>query len=402
MNTPVVRRLIEMIITHLHPHLDEFLTIFLVKMFGKDHFDLSPSLSYGYICGSAGPECEAMYPQHLFLGVARGEFDDHGLKKQFSCCELMARKLNIFNHPYLFKILQAVGFQDKNMAKKKLHRTFPKTISLLHRYEPEKNILEIQAWVEESIVALMHSEERFWKTIVLEVSADNDVLASDKQREMNARFWNKERSWYYLTLDSIAAEIDPSRREAWLAFPQVALSRQQQAFDLAKFYAPPYVFSLPSRFGETKTLIIDGSANDLFNPFILEFDSVSRTDIGASLTVVRDGQGHTLVAANQTFQGNLKTFVRRLRLAEAHKRNIPLSQDVLARLEDEGTVNPIESWFVHEKIGYMRIYSGSTTRPTIDLSELSVEEIYGLIADWLRDVPIRLENILPMKVQQAA
>ncbi len=405
MQTSVAERIVRVIVTHLHPHLDELFAIFLVKIFGAHHFKLTSDVSYGYISTGVPSDLFSKYPDHLPLGVGHGEYDDHGpnKNKEFSCCELVARKLGISKNYDLFKLLEAISHQDKNLSKHSLGKTFPMVINYLHRYGQGNYLFsDIQQWVDEAITALMASERYFWDRVVLDVNTDETIPSSNKSTEINRRFLQTERPWFYLTFESIKALIPEERRQQWSEFPQLAMERQQVAFDKARRFTTVnnHIFTIPSLVGEIKLVAIDGTANDLYNDCILEFNAASRLpEIGAGMTLIRDNFGHTLIAANKTFPGNLKTFVMRLRCAEAYKRRLVLDAKVVEQLGDEGTVSPIDSWFVHEGTNYMRIYSGSTTRPDIDLSVLTMSEILGLLVDWLSNVPPRWELIalLPME-----
>jgi hypothetical protein len=373
------KRIIKQIVTHLNPHLDEYLAIFLVKVFGKLFFQVSPDLKYGYICSTVGdPQIETKNPEALFLGVGRGMFDDHGDQWCKSCCELVAATLQVEESLSLVKILETVSFHDKNLARTPNLRTLPRTINLMHRYGYQP--ADVMKWIEEGLHALHQSEVRLLTEIIAEVEGLK-FYGEKRHREIYERFMNFERSWMDLGLKQIAATFEEKEGgRKWLKFATQAHESQSTAFAEACGIATAKVQTIESRFGELRILAIDNSDGSLGN-CEFEFDAASRNQkIGADIVVLRNSLGNTMAATNPTFKGNLTGLIKKLRIAEAHKRGqfIPPQFQV-----KEGTVAQFPHWHVHEGIEFRRVYNGTLTRPCVEPTVLSFDEIEKIILEWL-------------------
>lgn len=370
------KRHINNVVTHLNPHLDEYLAIHLVKTFGQYKFQ-TIGLTYGYLCTTVNdPELESKNPTTLFLGVGRGQFDDHGHQQHKSCCELMAEYLLVKESLSLMKVLETVSFHDKNLAKTPNPRTLPRTINLMHRYGYDP--VMVMDWVEHALHALVQSEVRLLAKVATEV--DQEGLFGELRRgEIHRRFLDVHRDWMDLGLKQIANTFESGGKE-WLKFAHDAHKEQDKAFKQACEIAPRAINRVQSRFGEISILSIDGSDGTL-GYCEVEFDAASRNRrVGADLVILRNSQGNTMIAANPTFKGNLTGFVKKLRIAEARKRGefIPPQFQI-----QEGTVEEFPQWHVHEGIGYRRVYNGTATRPYVEPTVLMFDEINELILDWL-------------------
>jgi hypothetical protein len=94
----------------------------------------------------------------------------------------------------------------------------------------------------------------------------------------------------------------------------------------------------------------------------------------------------------------LAGFLKVLRMAEAKKRNLELLSSHLI-MEGSVPVEGLTSWYAHEGIGLRRIYNGTTTRPVVDISELTFDEKKSLLLDWLEvskftDMPVSKKDLV--------
>lgn len=106
-------RAVDLIITHIRPHFDEVLAIYLLKAFGENFF---PGVSNASVetwgegkmlkeYSGKTPEDLLLEQKMLFIGTCGGEFDEHN-KKAYTCAHLVAEFLGIAEKPELQTILQ--------------------------------------------------------------------------------------------------------------------------------------------------------------------------------------------------------------------------------------------------------------------------------------------------------
>lgn len=103
---------IKMIVTHLKPHLDEIVAIWLLRRWGREKYPGIDQAGIAYwtnggelLGGRTAAEWES--DGYLLVGVGRGRLDDHcdGQEKKESAAILVAKDLGVEEDPALFKIL---------------------------------------------------------------------------------------------------------------------------------------------------------------------------------------------------------------------------------------------------------------------------------------------------------
>lgn len=372
-------KLIKKIVTHLHPHLDEFLAGLLVKMFGLKDFHILSNVEYKEICFSSedldtfsreNPDC-------LCIGIGGGPFDDHGQKARKSASLLMSEYLGLTNDPRLIVLVELVTRHDKEKSTSPDQFTLPRAINFMHRYGYTPK--SIREWVEQGLRGLIESEALLLEKIKSEIGK----MASKEafRAEVKTRFFNENRKWDHFNLTAISETLGESGK-AWVGFADGAFEKQRVAFKQALAVAEKSIESTPTKFGKIRMMLIDGS-DGVHSLYEIELDACSRhAKVRADLVLVQNSLGHTLIAVNDGFKGSLAGFLKVLRMAEAKKRNLELLSSHLI-MEGSVPVEGLTSWYAHEGIGLRRIYNGTTTRPVVDISELTFDEKKSLLLDWL-------------------
>lgn len=329
-------------------------------------------------------------PSWLCLGIGGGPFDDHGALAPKSASLLVAEYLGIENDPRLTVLIELVTKHDKEKSSSSDPFTLPRAINFLHRYgDTSKTVRE---WVEQGLMGLIDSEALLLERIKSEIG--EKVSKEAYQAELKMRFLNEIREWEHFNLNAISKTLGYEGPK-WLEFAQNAFDKQKNAFRRALEIAEKSVTSIQTKFGPIRVLSIEGT-DDQFG-YEIEFDACSRhAKVRADLVLVRNSVGHTLIAVNNGFRGNLTGFVKVLRLAEAAKRGLQVPQEYLI-VEGSIPLNGFTTWYVHEGIGYRRIYNGTITRPVVDFSELSYQELMEFLWKWLEvdkftAIPLKQKN----------
>jgi hypothetical protein len=369
-------RFIERIVTHQGAHLDEILADFLATKMGWNFFHFCKNFDRNFVTSHVSRSVTDSQPNSLFLGVGGGDFDEHGKDDGLACCDLMAQYLEVDRDPRLIKLLETVSFQDRKGCANQNRFNLPRTINLMNRYgySPEK----VRQWVFQAIEAIIESEAMLLRDIEIEV--EKDVTNPELRfSEVKTRFFNTQRPWFYLGLEAIS-ELMGEEADTWKVFADKAHEEQRTAFLKAKKEAKKNAVELNTPGGNVCLMVIDGSDGS-FIDFEMEFDAVSRVkEISADMVLIRNSKGHTMIGVNRSAKFNLQGLISKIRDAEADARK----QEIPKHLKGvEGAPKGFEQWYVHEGINKRRMYSGTLTRPDVDLSILSVETIYELICDWL-------------------
>lgn len=317
-------------------------------------------------------------PDWLCLGIGGGPFDDHGQKARKSASLLVSEYLTIATDPRLIVLVELVTRHDKEKSKSPDQFTLPRAINFMHRYGYSPK--SIREWVEQGLRGLIDSEALLLEEIKLEIGRMDSREAF--QTELKARFMKKTRNWENFNLIVISETLGESGK-AWLLFADGAFEKQKLAFRQALSLAEKSIERIQTKFGPIRVMSINASGES-HSEYEIELDAASRhAKVRADLVLVQNSLGHTLVAINDGFRGNLAGFVKLLRTAEAKKRNLPAVLPKYLLVEGSVPVEGLTSWYVHEGIGYRRIYNGTTTRPVVDYSELSFEEKKSLLLEWL-------------------
>jgi hypothetical protein len=377
------RKEIDAFVSHLGPHFDEYLAEEIVTNYGSGVLALSPQLKYEYISSIVPPDYYKQHPRKLFFGVAGGPLDDHGKLHAKSCCQLAAEKLGVEKRPELLILLRLASERDKKAATNKNPFTVSRVINIMHRYDNSRSSvydpdahMKVRAWAQKIIRAIIKSERELLARIKAEVQNSQE---DERQNEVRSRFMKEFRPWIHLTV-KVCSTLLGDQGEAWLKEAQFAKGKQDAAYKVALEVSKSYLQEFDSEERTIRTLMVDGS-DGVHADYEIEFDVVSRTH-KADVVFVRNVQGNNFIGINAEFPGNLKKFVRMLRLAEAAKRGIEILHE---QLTVQGTLPQLEQWHVHEfeqkKDRYRRVYNGAASRPWIEPSILTFEEIQKILLE---------------------
>ena len=371
--------LIEGFVTHLHPHADEEFALLLLADYGGDVFDFAPDCSVQYVAGYFDPKDFTVYGRNILrLGVGGGYCDDHGRgQDRRACCQLVAAHLDVTDQPELIKLIEVVARLDKELSKTKA-MTLPRLIKMAHRYgkKPE----QVRAWVRCAFDALIAKEKQFYA----EVRADNEWIRDrEKRSEANrSQFLKEERPWDGMVIETIAPLIPLKDRRDWLDFVCEVVDCQRKVFAQAVKYAGENAKRYCSgTFGRHLKVRFADTSEGPSSQMHLELDPACRTT-GPQIDflVLRHPRGNTMIVANKTAGADLRMFVACLRRKEASRRGKSIND---ADLLMEGTIPGHEHWHLHEGSGTPRVYNGTETRPDIEQSALSFEEIKQVFTDAL-------------------
>jgi hypothetical protein len=365
-------RYITHIVTHYHPHLDEYLATLIFLRFGGYRAHFASNLTYQEIVCPTFENLEESNPTWLLFGVGGGRFDDHGPRKEKSCSQLVCEFLGLQNNLRLAQLVHAVSLQDKQGGQTKNRFTLPRMINQMHR-QGLMSREEIREWAMQALSAILDSEAQ--KLIELKNSVEGD------ERRLKQLFASHTRSWFYLHVEQVAKLMPTEQGEPWLAVAQKVQEQEGKNFSKAVKTAKEFVQTCDTRFGTKRILSIDASGGE-HSEYEIELDSASRVGgVSADLVLLRNSKGHTMISVNQKTAGfNLAGLVASLRKNEASKRGIKISKEHLIQ---EGSPEEHPQWYVHEGVDFGRVYNGTTTRPIVDLTELPFEEIHRLLFDWL-------------------
>ncbi len=105
---------VDLIVTHVKPHFDEVLAVYLLKKYGKDLFvGVNDACVETWAEGKMLKEFAGMTAEDLLrekhilcVGTCGGIFDEHGKKDGATCAHLVAKYLGVAENPELQKILQ--------------------------------------------------------------------------------------------------------------------------------------------------------------------------------------------------------------------------------------------------------------------------------------------------------
>ena len=154
------------IMTHVKPHLDEILAIWLLRKFGENTF---PGVStaeivywgnHGFIRSAAEYERDGI----LLLGVGGGRFDEHpsspeeGRKEDECAATLIAKAIDVNEDPALAKILKYVLSNDTKGGSHPFEiATF---VKLLHNQFPDQPE-RVMEWAMTALEAKYHEQVEF-------------------------------------------------------------------------------------------------------------------------------------------------------------------------------------------------------------------------------------------------
>ncbi len=397
---------INTIVTHVHPHLDEYLAEWLLRTFGGNQVRFAHDITYGYI-PTTTDAIACGYTDTVFLGVCGGPFDDHGERHQKSCTELVTEYLDIQDMPALKVLIRVVSGKDKGTRNHSSNPyTLPRMINLLHRYglqtavyadgDEYDSTLQLESDIRDWVFAFFGAVYCSEMQVLNQVKAQFAGMRNNEERVhlVKESFRKQVRTWVHLSIPA-CAKLMQEDEHLWRAFPDVVIQKQNEAFQRARAVAESLIEVVETaRFGCVRTLMIDGSGGE-YSSCEIEFDVACRS-AGADLVLVRNSVGNTFLCANNKFLGNLQDLIIAIRQEESKKRGITLSPE---QLSAQGTVSALPQWHVHEMIEpearFRRIYNGSITRPDVEPTILSFGELRTLVQGFLtQGVPIPSQAFL--------
>jgi hypothetical protein len=388
----VNKQKIDGFVTHLHPHADEEFALLLLADYGNEVYHFTRNCNVQYVAGYLDPADFTVYGRTILrLGVGGGYCDDHGRgEDRRACCQLVAAHLDVADRPELIKLIEVVARLDKELSKTRA-MTLPRLIKMAYRYgkKPE----QVRAWTRCAFDALIAKEKEFFEV----VRSDNDWIRDREKRSeaIGEQFLKEERPWDGMVIETIAPLIPQKDRRDWLDFVREVADCQRQAFAQAVKYAGVNAKRYYSGTFDRHFKVLFTDASDSSSQMHLELDPACRTtDLQIDFLILRNPHGNTMIVANKSAHADLRMFVACLRRKEASRRGKSISD---AEVLTEGTIPGHEHWHLHEGTETPRVYNGTETRPDIEKSALSFNEITQAFTDALL-----LEDVCDAKPRTAA
>lgn len=332
------------IATHVMPHFDEILGIWLLQNFGEEQFPgIRTAKIIYWSAGRATPDGRSAddYEQNgvVAVGVGGGRFDEHpvvanGEQTEDECAAtLVAKALGIEKDPELKRILEfAVKNDRKGVGNtfdlaymvKVLHQEFPQ--------EPEK----VMGWTMQGI---------------------------------EAKYFDPRRTGDF-TLQYIALLLreqfpDSPEIAAYLWFKQGLEARYKQQVQFLgtkqEFERAAQVEYLPSGFDRPLKLVTAVSDDTQLLKFALDQDGGR-----AAILIQKKSTGHVQIHTNKRYRLTLDTVYQMI-------------------CRDERQVsggNTDEKWYYHREAE--RLLNGSLTAPSVPPTVLSLEHINKIIKTGVR------------------
>ncbi len=159
--------MIYIIITHMRPHLDEIVAIWLLKKFGEKLF---PGISRA-IVACADEQLIGASPEEyekrgiLFVGMLGGRFDEHASVarpriEKHCATTLVAEALGISDDPCLQKIIKAVMNNDLNAAAQPFDLAY--ICKIMNSQYPDNPEIVID-WVTAGLEAKYYEQAEFFR-----------------------------------------------------------------------------------------------------------------------------------------------------------------------------------------------------------------------------------------------
>lgn len=157
------------IVTHVAPHLDEIVAVWLLRTFGEAKFPgIAKAKVTFWSTGGATPDgrTAAEYEQDgiILVGVGGGRFDEHptetSARKEGACATtLVAEALGVHEDPALEKILHFVVHNDLKGSSQPFD--LPSMVKILHQQHPSSS-KKVMDWALQAIEAKYQEQLRFW------------------------------------------------------------------------------------------------------------------------------------------------------------------------------------------------------------------------------------------------
>lgn len=161
-------RPVNLIVTHIRPHFDEVLAVYLLKRYGKNYFSGADKVAIEMwtegkmLKEFAGKTADQLLAEEgiLCIGTCGGAFDEHG-NGEDTCAHLVAQYLGIAGNPELQKILQfckRVDHDGKSMPFD-LHSTAKEMYDFLG--DSDKGMQAVFNWTMQAIESHVFGQRQF-------------------------------------------------------------------------------------------------------------------------------------------------------------------------------------------------------------------------------------------------
>jgi len=159
---------IKKIYTHLNPHLDEIVAIWLLNRFGEKVFpgisEITNPYKIQYLSGNRFPKSSEEYEAEgmLLIGTGGGRFDEHpsedGKRKEDKCAAtLVADALGLSSDPAFDQILRSTANNDLKGAGEPMGMAHIAKVRLERGDHPGK----VMEWVFEGLDAMYENQKTF-------------------------------------------------------------------------------------------------------------------------------------------------------------------------------------------------------------------------------------------------
>jgi hypothetical protein len=367
---------IKAIVTHLKPHLDEFVAVWMLLVFGAKKFLFEAELKWEQMALAEMPRSLDNYPEHLFVGCADSPYDEHALSaeeyEKTCSAQLVAEDL-VGYEPCLHLLIGGVRSADRG----KKSATHLGTVVKALQEIPGVRAWDIYFWLKRFLNLVLETEKELFEKISAEVESLYLTSQDANREEFKNRFSAPKRAWATLEFKAVSAFMAKHGHSDWVDFGKKGLAHRQFLFDEAIKEIVSSETKITQKFksvvgGEIEILAIDTN-----NPLV---PAASRK-LGYGICVVRNGLGNIVVQTAEENGAHLYNVAAKLRRAEmVAGGQKPL--DDWKHLSQEGTLKECPQWHLHQGIGGRQLYNGTLSH-IVEPTALSPEEIVEIIISTL-------------------
>lgn len=376
-------KIINHIITHAQPHLDELLALYFLWSFGSQKFILENSTWDEMLASNLGKKTWRDYPGRLFVGCGESPYDEHGKGDLSSSCRLVAKDLGL-SFDIFGTLVKQVEHEDRNGAGK-TQRHLAAVVKQLFREGYSKE--EVYDWVSKFFDAVHSSERKLIAKVQGDVMSLNLSSKAAEDDEIYARLNATRRPWFFLNIEScaklIAQEEGKEEGESWLEFGLAAMQAKQKRFKEAMEVVENgeiYTIHCSVVSGKRIDLVVVESDNDQVGP-------ASRKQ--GFQVCIQKSDDTIIILGDLKFGIKMHGVAAKLRRAELDKQPEKEWKLTGKQLWSEGSIKDVPEWHLHEG-NIPNIYNGSLTRPCADPTRLTREEVVEIVIKTLTTTPDRL------------
>jgi hypothetical protein len=371
--------MINRIVTHTNPHLDELVAVWLLLKFAREIFLGIENASWEQLSVNQMPFSWQEKPNTLFVGCANSPYDEHGLKPaEFSAtcsAKLVAEGIFRWVPDNLRFLIDGVTDADRN---KKSPTHLGSVIKAMFDL-PEMDIWKVYNWLKFFLDKVFKSEKALCKKVDSELT-----LYQSSRQDFNAKFVSESRPWKNLEFKTVSKFVGDGR---WTALGKRALEHRQAVFEqaLREIQRNGVTHQFQSIVGPRQLLVIE-SDNKQISPASRYLDH--------HICIIKDPKGNVVIMANSSSGLLFYNVIAGIRKREFEKRSVRSNFHWL-QLQSEGTLTDCPWWHFHQGTGGMgNIYNGSTSYPdteptTIPLQEIVQIVLFQLSADMLKKKDFR-------------